>query len=169
MNICLLGRSGSGKTTAAQHLSTKGFLPVSTGALTRRLCRDLYGDEDREHLNRLTDTILGVDQEFWVRITLQQISEHGRIVFDSARTPAEYDILRGRGFRMVRIVADKATRFARLAARGQQFRLTDDDHHTETSLDMHPADAVVVNNTDDMILFGGALSAALIELGGEAS
>lgn len=147
--IALSGRSGSGKTTAAEYLVAKhGYRRCSTGAACRDLCKSLFGTESKAILNKVTDALKAVDPEVWLRAAMSSTEGDGPVVFDSMRFSDDYAFLESRGFTMWRIEAPLETRLRRMERRGQLVAPADDQHAAETQLDTHRFDRILDNSND---------------------
>lgn len=149
LRIALIGKSGAGKTTIAEHLrETHDFYQASTGALCREVGALLFETPSRAILNQLADALIGVDQLVWVRAAIAGAPQ-GDVVLDSLRTLEEYELARREGFEIWRITAPPDVRVARLRGRGEQYALEEDDaHRFERELDEVLVDEEVINSGD---------------------
>jgi dephospho-CoA kinase len=132
VNIALYGRSGSGKSTVAEILVRDyGFIHCKTGAACRRLCRELFGSEDKGLMNQVSDALRALDPAVWLRAAMSEVrtGNDAPLVFDSMRFQPDYAFLRDRGFITLQLVASPEQRVDRLHARGQPFDLLTDDLH----------------------------------------
>lgn len=151
-SIALCGRSGSGKTTVAEHLAQAyGFAHYRSGELCRRVCSDLFGDDSKAMLNAVTAAMRSIRPDVWISAALRAMRDEEVVVFDSMRFQGDYERLRGAGFALWRIEAPLDRRVARLRARGQQFDPSADDQAApEVELDGHEFDYVLDNDTQSM-------------------
>jgi dephospho-CoA kinase len=146
--IALTGKTGSGKSTVARYLEMKhGFVVCNTGARCRELAREFFGCEEKYYLNKITDCFRALEPGVWLKVGLQKVSlTTDKIVIDSIRFQEDYRVARERSFSIWRIECRSDIRIDRLRSRGDEFRVTDEEHVSETALDGLPYDAVLENN-----------------------
>lgn len=150
-SIALCGRSGSGKTTAAEYLTQAyGFAHYRSGELCRRVCSDLFDDDSKAMLNAVTAAMRSIRPDVWISAALRDMRDDV-VVFDSMRFEGDYERMRGAGFALWRVEAPLDRRVARLRARGQEFDPSADDKaRPEVELDGHEFDYVIDNDTQSM-------------------
>lgn len=158
-NIALIGRMGSGKSTIAQLLiDLYGYSKMSWAQPVKDIAALAYGPIDkstgyeielpdgtagvrtgRDLLQRIgTDAMRDqVDRAFWIRAGTRRIEARADIrwVNDDTRFPNEADALARRGWVIVRVQVDDATRFTRLGRVPSPEEL---NHPSETSIDDIP-------------------------------
>lgn len=135
-NLALYGKSGSGKSTLASILVEEyGYAHCKTGFACRKIARDLFGNESKELLNRLTVAMKEIDKDVWLRAALKEAENDRPIVFDSMRFPEDYQYFKEQGYSLWKVDASVLVRERRLSARGQEFNADRDDNHpAESSL-----------------------------------
>lgn len=159
--IGLFGQSGSGKDTAAEVLSAKGYATMAFATPMKIFCKDVFGFTDeqlygaseernvadprwgfspRTALIELGTTFMHrLDDAAWVKYALRKIASlpFGDYVITDVRFQTEIDHLRQFGANVVKI-----TRPDRVAA-------SHDDHVSEAgqaAIDDSTFDAVIVND-----------------------
>jgi dephospho-CoA kinase len=149
-NIALYGRTGSGKTTAADALVRNyGYVHRKTGGACRALCLELFGSEDKALMNKVTDALRSIDPAVWLRAALRETDTKPArpIVLDSIRFRPDYQYVIERDFATIRITAPSDSRVERLAGRGQEFDLLRDDlHPAEIELASEEFDFTIEND-----------------------
>lgn len=132
--IAIHGPSGSGKSVVADHLrTTYGFSHVSSGSLCRAITSSLFGHEERQALNSVSQAVRSIDKYLWIKATLRQ-TQNDRVVFDSVRYVEDAHYLRERGFHIWKIICPVDICISRLQARGQVFTLSDFSHDSEREI-----------------------------------
>lgn len=151
--IALTGRSGTGKTTIADHLVARhGYFRCSTGNACRQICRSLFGSESKTLLNAVTEKMKEIDPDVWLRAALVGVPSGAPVVFDSMRFVPDWNYLAKLGFKTIRVTAPQQLRIARLRNRGQIYDPDVDDlHPAEVELEHHHCDAVISNDFADTI------------------
>ena len=146
--LALIGKSGAGKSTVADHIARAyGIRRVSTGTICRKITMLLFGNEDKASTQRIDDALTLVDPSIFLRAALRESELYEPICVDSLRFASDYDLARSQGFEIIRVLASDATREYRLAARGQVFNIsTDGMHRSETDLDEAQVDFTIHND-----------------------
>ncbi|MBY5707508.1 AAA family ATPase [Rhizobium leguminosarum] len=148
ISFALIGKSGAGKSTAAQMIAERyQARRVSTGAICRQISRLLMGDEDKASTQKIDDALIKIDTSIFLKAALRDVAQNESICVDSLRFESDVKIARERGFFVIRITASDQLRLERLKSRGQVFNLTiDGRHRSEVELDETPADLEIVND-----------------------
>ena len=158
-NLAICGKQGSGKTHFARQLEDSGWLRFSIADPIKYLgqlaypdsdkldeCADIHGEKFtiRELYQIIGASVRNFDELFWLRILFNRIDAAdniGRgIVIDDVRTPMEAEMLKLRGFIVVKIHADDDLREARAG------RLVGEEDITETAVDSIEADITLKDN-----------------------
>lgn len=138
-NLALIGRAGSGKTTAANYLvKHRGYDIHHFASPLKRAAEELWENPGREELQRLGIACREIDENVFVDNLLTYLDEFptGRpVVVDDCRFPNEVEALEERGFMFIRIWADEDTRVHRLQAKGKFQTREQLEHESETALD----------------------------------
>lgn len=143
MNIGLIGKLGSGKTTAAKHIATEYcYKRYSLAAPMREIVRIVYPYLDkrdpryRQLMQKLgTDWFRAYDEDVWVNVLLSRTSlETHPVVVDDVRFPNEARILRDRGWQLIYINASDEVR---------KQRCIDRDGHWDESVLSHPSETQI--------------------------
>lgn len=141
--IALVGKSGLGKTSAANFLVLDGFIKLSIAGKLKEICKDLWpeqflnGNKPRELLQTVgTDVIRAYDPDVWVNYVVRQLVEEKDYVVDDCRFLNEAQILRDNGFVIVRIDGPQRTPMV-----GQTSQ-----HASETEMDNIAYDYILPNN-----------------------
>ena len=164
MRFALVGKSGSGKSTAGEHLGRLiGVEHVRTGAICRQIARVLFGNDDKHSTQRLDDALTTIDPSIFVRAALRPYGDRDGFVLDALRFRDDAVLARGLGCRIVRIAAPPDLRHTRLRQRGQSFDpATDGLHRSEIELDLIEVDHEIIN-AGDLPSLKAALAAIVAE------
>ncbi len=164
MRFALVGKSGSGKSTAGEHLGRlAGVEHVRTGAICRQIAHLLFGNDEKRSTQRLDDALTTIDPCIFVRAALRPYGEGGGFVLDALRFCEDAVLARGMGCRIIRIVAPPELRHLRLRERGQSFDpATDGLHRSEIELDVIKVDHEIIN-AGDLRSMEAALAAIVAE------
>jgi dephospho-CoA kinase len=134
-DVALYGFSGSGKSTVATMMTSRGYQHVRTGKACRDICAQLFESDAKTILNQVTDQMRVIDPTVWLRAALRDADPTLPIVFDSMRFPEDYEYMQAREFFLVRIELGQMVRLERLTQRGQIYDpQVDDLHQTEVGL-----------------------------------
>jgi dephospho-CoA kinase len=143
--IALYGRSGSGKSLVSKYLAeSHGFRRCSTGEICRAISEILFGDDDRGHLNLLSEKIREIDPHLWIKAALSGVADQ-RVVFESVRYPDDVTFLKPAGFAIWNIDCSVEICNKRLLSRGQSFNWNDIGHPMERALEGFRFDAEIDN------------------------
>jgi hypothetical protein len=155
-NFAFFGKAGAGKSTAADLLIKRyGYRRLSFAAVLKDVAALIWGTgarTDRDKLQRLGMAVREIDADAWVNAALFDLFGETWAV-DDLRFPNEYYALRAEDFVFVRVVAGRGHRITRLRANGKLQDEAQLDHASETALDAHPSDYVIVNESDEAELF----------------
>ena len=146
--IGLLGLTGVGKTTVAEHLrAVHHFQICSTGAMCRAVSKLVFGNEEKANLFALTDALQALDPAIFLKAALRNVSTGAPIVIDAIRYAHDYDYAQVNDFFLIRVVASEIHRRKWLQARGQTFDFRKDTtHKSETALRDASVSAVLNND-----------------------
>ena len=163
-DIALCGRSGSGKTTAADYLVSKyNFTHCSTGWIVRQISMLLFQTNSREKLNLLTDTLKKIDSNILLSAALNKCKDNSPIIFDSMRFRSDYKYFKSKNCILIQISSSKKDRLERMKNRGQKHDpKIDENHITEKDLDGLNFDFTIKNDSSieslynkiDLIMIG---------------
>lgn len=144
-NIGLIGKLGSGKTTAANYLvSEHGYRRHSLADPMREIIRIVYpnmlGKSDpryRPLMQKLgTDWFRSYDPDVWVNCLLARVElDIHRIVVDDVRFVNEARILRDKGWKLIYINASDEVRKQRCIERDGHWDESVLDHPSETQIE----------------------------------
>jgi dephospho-CoA kinase len=153
--IGIIGLTGVGKSTAAQHLrDVHGFEIGSTGAVCRGVSRLLYGTEDKSKLLALTDALQALDPAIFLKAALRTLPVEKSFVIDALRYTHDYDYAKLQHLYLIRITAPLHLRRQRLQERGQIFDFeTDGKHPSELQLNEVAVHATLENDGTKRQLF----------------
>jgi dephospho-CoA kinase len=162
VNVAIAGKMGSGKSALANYLeATHGYLRLSTSAVVRAVSTLVFGDEERHHLNALSDAVRRLDPNVWIAATLRNQRETVPLIVDSVRYVSEAEYLRSNGFQIWRIQTPHPLRAIRLEARGDTSNADDPNHATEREMDDFDYDLVLDNVEDGFLSLRNIISSAL--------
>ena len=113
----------------------------------RRICQRLFGREDKEILNYVSDALRAIDETVWLRAALINCGRPEHLVLDSLRYEPDLAFAREQGLVTVAVELDDAIRLDRLRERGQEFDPgADDAHVSERALGGVRFDHVIAND-----------------------
>jgi dephospho-CoA kinase len=147
-SFALIGKSGSGKTSAARIFESRfGVLTVSTGTICRKISSLLFGNDDKAATQRLDDALTAMDASIFVKAALRNVPPERLICLDALRFSSDLVVACERGLITIRITAPENIRNLRLAERKQGFNpAIDGIHRSETELNDVPVDYTIVND-----------------------
>lgn len=146
-NIAFIGKAGAGKSTAAHALMRNegsGYHLLSFAAPLKEIAATIWGDaayNDRGKLQQLGTAVRNIDEDAWCNLW-RKLAESlgGPLVTDDMRFPNELCAASAHGFVIVRILASREQRIARLTAMGKLQSEDQLEHPSETALDHIAAD-----------------------------
>lgn len=157
-DVAIIGRMGSGKTTAAEVLSRQlGYHSIHFAGLLKEIAATLWGPSaqtDRRKLQELGVAVRLIEPDTWVDALMRREVDRPQrdypVVVDDCRFENEYWALAGRGFRFLRVEAAEDVRVNRLLA----IRKLEDKaqllHESETGLDDIDIRADTIRNEWDI-------------------
>lgn len=148
--LAFIGKAGSGKDTAAELLIEHlGYKRVAFADKLKDVAADLWGADarkDRDKLQRLGEYVRRIDPDTWVDYAMLRITpDTSPTVVTDCRYHNEAWKLKGAGFMIVRIVADRTERINRLRTNGKLGPDGWEQHVSEVELDTWPEDYTVKN------------------------
>jgi dephospho-CoA kinase len=150
-NIAFIGKAGSGKDTAASLLIEQfDYERLAFADALKDVAEGLWGTEartDRDKLQRLGEYVRRIDEDTWVNVALRSMGDGEGLPWavTDCRYKNEAWRLKGEDFVIVRVVADRNKRIARLRTMGKLGPAGWEDHVSETDLDDWPADYEIMN------------------------
>ena len=163
-NIAFIGKAGSGKSSAAdlvEQLNDADYLRLSIAQPVKQTIATIWGNqavEDRHKKQRLGEAVREIDPDAWLNLWLRRLGqEEGPFLNDDIRFENEYWAAKGHGFVIVRVVAHRHQRIARLRANGKIQSEDQLNDISETSLDHIEADHEVDNTHTKWELLNGIL------------
>ncbi len=151
-HIAFIGKAGSGKTTAAELLTTEfSFGKFAFADPLKDIAAQIWGEparKDRDKLQRLGVAVRDIDSDAWANLLVRKIKalpRGVRAVVDDCRFPNEHALLAASGFVFVRVIADTGQRIQRLIAIDKLQDEMQLVHVSETALDDTDADYDIPN------------------------
>ena len=138
MNIGICGKAGTGKTVVADHLVKRyGYKRYAIADEVKRIAVRLFKMEkkDRKLLQDIGFKMRKIRPTVWIDFFVDQIKGKDRIVVDDIRYPNEYEALKGEGFKIIRVVADREICIKRLSKRDGTAAVERLDDESETAMD----------------------------------
>ena len=138
MNIGICGKAGTGKTVVADHLVKKyGYKRYAIADEVKRIAVRLFKMEkkDRKLLQDIGFKMREIRPTVWIDFLIDQIRGKDGVVVDDIRYPNEYEALKKEGFKMIRVVADRAICIKRLTERDGTAAIERLDDESETAMD----------------------------------
>ncbi len=161
----LVGRSGSGKTVISNFLAENyGFDACETGFMCRQVSKLVFGDEDKLHLNQVTDALQTIDRTIFLKAALRQVTHGSPVVIDSLRFLPDLEYAKSRGFRIIRILASEEKRAEWLEERGQVYNFSEDEkHNSEVELSDVDVEMEIYNNSGKDELISNFIKSVSVE------
>lgn len=164
-HIALLGKMGSGKTTAAKYLAENypHYRTMHFAAALKATARMIWGgavDNNRDLMQKFGVMVREIDEDAWVNVVRRDIENlsdltipdinkgEWRAIVDDCRFPNEYDMLASYKATFIRITAAEDIRFGRLQRIHKIDNREQMNHISETALDDDEADYTIINNHD---------------------
>jgi hypothetical protein len=159
-DIALAGKSGAGKSTAAQLLEQLGYQTRSFAAPLKRIAAELWGEAattDRAKLQCLGVAVREIDPDTWAKLLIRDtrpisqsmgyVGPRGYpVVVDDLRFENEWFALKGEGFVIVRVEAPRLVRIDRLKGNGKWQDADQLEHVSETAVSHLTADHTIPND-----------------------
>lgn len=144
MNIGLIGKYGSGKTTAANYLIEQfGYVKYSLADPMRQICKDIFGIESktdpryRRIMQKLgTDWFRSEDPDVWVRHLRKRVANESKsVVVDDVRFLNEAKALLDNGWMLIYLECPLEVRMQRCVNRDGHFDPSTLNHPSEMDVD----------------------------------
>ena len=136
--VVFIGKAGSGKTSAAEHLNQPGkpFLRVSFAEPLKYIAGLLWECPTRKHYLELGRKVREIDPDTWLNLALGKLKgKWYGIAIDDCRFPNEAEKLKELGFVFIRINCPDETRKKRLKKRSGETDYKFFSDPSETLLD----------------------------------
>lgn len=164
-SIAFVGPAGSGKSTAAGLLADHyKYNRLSFAMPLKKVAGELWSQPGREEYQQLGEKVREIHEDTWCDLLEAQLrrqleigmqsSPHGTVRFtvDDCRFPNEHEMLKGNGFKFIRLTCLRSVQTVRLTANGKWQDGEQLDHISEHALDGVPTDAYI--DTSDLDDFG---------------
>lgn len=149
LRLFLFGRRGAGKSAVAAFLAEQGARVYKLSDPLYRIAQELFGmkGKDRMLLQRLGDKLREIDPDCLLKYLSLRLQADGPrfAVVEDVRLLREAERLRQMGFAGVLVRAPDPVRFARLEARGEDVLSEEEEHRTESEVDLIIPDFVIDN------------------------
>ncbi|MGC4375783.1 dephospho-CoA kinase [Fictibacillus sp. Mic-4] len=139
------------------------FQPFAFADEGKRLVHQLFPDlpsspKPRKYYQEVIDGITKLDVEgakdVWIDATLRKADSYierrccreSRVMITDLRKPREYEVLRQKGFTIIRVTAPLEIRLERARQAGDAFNPEDLEHETEQHIDGFAVDYEIVND-----------------------
>ena len=178
LKICLVGKMRSGKSEVINHLMDKmgeeNVELVDFGDALKDIAKMLYPEEmntkNRKLLTTIGQHMRDLDEDVWINVVKRKIENCNKqiIVCASCRQQNEYDFLNKIGFLFVKVCCKDSLRVLRAEQDGDNFKLEDFVHETESKIVDFVCKYNIVNNNDKQSLYNqmdGILNIILNERG----
>ena len=107
MKIALVGKMGSGKTTLANKLASRldDCVVISIASKLKDIAKDLFNmkNKDRRLLQLIGMKMREIDEDVWIKYTLNNLPPNKNIIIDDCRFVNEARMLRRNGWILVKI------------------------------------------------------------------
>jgi dephospho-CoA kinase len=166
IKIALTGPIRSGKDSVKNYAHLfYDFQPFAFAdegkALVHRLFPNVPRDpKPRKYYQEVIDGITKLPVEgaadVWINGTLREIEKHvefrcckeSRVMITDLRKPREFEVLREKGYTIIRVTAPLETRLDRARQAGDAFEAKDFEHDTEQHIDGFAVDYEIVNDSE---------------------
>lgn len=155
LKIALVGKMRSGKDTVADYLAFKyNFKVYAFADGIKELCKQLFphlveGRKNRSIYQDVGQFMRSIDPHVWINQTMKRISRFSplrNIVISDVRQQNEYDVLKSKGYIIIKIHADDEIRWERIRSAGDDCTEEQFNHETERAVDTIPHDFLITNN-----------------------
>lgn len=164
MSVALIGKMGSGKDTVAETLiKSYGYTRYAFADNLKLLAETWFPDQynsknkPRQLLQDLGMAFRSIDEDVWIRTMLDDIQQQYNesiaslyypesIVVTDTRLPNEYQALKDKGFKFIRVTVDEDICKQRMINRGDVFNSNNMKHTTESYYDTFECDYMIDNN-----------------------
>ena len=166
LRLFLFGRRAAGKSAVAGFLEEWGARVYKLSDPLYRIARELFGmkEKDRALLQRLGNKLREIDPDCLLKHFSLRLCADGPqfAVVEDVRLLREAERLRQMGFAGVLVRAPDPVRFARLKARGENVLPEEEEHRTESEVDLIVPD-YVIDNDGSLEDLRGAVAAVVAE------
>ncbi|MEG0908740.1 MAG: AAA family ATPase [Bacilli bacterium] len=160
MNIAVMGKIRSGKSTVSDYISKKLNTPIyDFGDALKEVVGIMYPHtkevKDRALLQTVGQHMRKIDEDVWVNALLDNMKNENRKhnIVTGLRQPNEYKALVERGFFIIKVVANEEDRIQRATNSGDKMTLDSLNHETESYIDGFGYDFLIENNGSLMELY----------------
>ena len=120
MKIAICGKMGSGKSYLANEISSYGFYKTSFAKRLKELSIELFGMNDNDKfkdrglLIDFGSKMREIDSEVWINTMLRDSDKYQNVVLDDLRLSNEYEILKKKGWFIIKLEINEEVRQERL-------------------------------------------------------